>query len=587
VPLATLRDPALVPANIAHALAISDEQRLADSIGERRLLLLVDNCEHLLSAMPALGALLSACPNLKLLTTSREPLHLAGEREYVVPTLAENEAVALFRLRAHAAEPEPAVRAICRRLDCLPLAVELAAARTKLLPPEALLQRLEKRLPLLTGGPRDAPERQRTLEATIAWSYDLLGEGEQRLFARLSVFAGGCTLDAAEQVCHADLDTLQSLVEKNMLRRDGDRFTMLETIHEYARERAGKGADADGLKRRHAEHFASLADQAALDEPTREDQPAWLDRLTLEHENLRSALDFADSAGLVDLELRQVKALRSFWLLRGFWTEGRAYLERALDRPEAKSATIRVDLLSECAQLAERQGDYERARALNSEHLRLARELGDERTLANALMRAGIGALFQGDFNLARVRFREVLAISTRSGDKWFTARARLNLGLSYLSANALADAENQLEQAVDLARTLGNKGLLSSCLHATALLYLARGLGDAALPQMKEALLLGLEIRSPEHIAEALAVLAGGLAARGHDGQAARLLGAATAIRERLALIELQVMRQQDEATMAVLQGRLGVERFDAAYAEGATLGIEGGIESALQMID
>jgi predicted ATPase len=227
VPLASLRDRALIPASIAQALAIRDERGLAAGIGERRLLLVLDNCEHLLAGAPMLGELLSACPNLKLLATSREPLHLSGEREYLVPTLAEDEAVELFRRRAYAAGPEQAVVAICRHLDCLPLAIELAAARTKILSPETLLERLDKRLPLLRGGPRDAPERQRTLEATIAWSHDLLSPGEKTLFARLAVFAGGCTLEPAEQVCDADLDGLQSLVEKNLVGRDGARFAML------------------------------------------------------------------------------------------------------------------------------------------------------------------------------------------------------------------------------------------------------------------------------------------------------------------------------------------------------------------------
>jgi tetratricopeptide (TPR) repeat protein len=234
--------------------------------------------------------------------------------------------------------------------------------------------------------------------------------------------------------------------------------------------------------------------------------------------------------------------------------------------------------------LAERQGDYERARALTSEHLRCARTLGDERKLAGALMRSGIGAEFQGDFHLARAYLREVLTISARSGDNWFAARARLNLGYTFVAENDLANAEDQVTQALDLAHTVGNKGLLSACLLAVALVHLVREVGDVALPQMKEALLLAVEIRSPEHIAEAFAFLAGGLAARGQDEQAARLLGAANAIRGELALVQLDVLREHDESTAALLRSRLGVERFEAALAEGAEMGIERGIKLALQ---
>src|SRR5439155_15158418 len=222
VPLAPLREPSLVLETAARALGTTEQ--LAEYVGDKRLLFVLDNFEHLLEAVPPLGELLARCPNLKAVVTSRQPLHLSGEREYAVPTLKQVEALELFRARAADSGAEEVVGAICRRLDCLPLAVELAAARTKVLSPAAILERLERSLPLLTGGPRDAPERQRTLRATIAWSHDLLSADEQRLFARLSVFAGGCTLEAAETVCAADLDVLESLVDKSLVRRSGDRF---------------------------------------------------------------------------------------------------------------------------------------------------------------------------------------------------------------------------------------------------------------------------------------------------------------------------------------------------------------------------
>jgi predicted ATPase/DNA-binding SARP family transcriptional activator len=353
VPLAGLRDPALVPASIAHALAITDERRLAETVGGRRLLLVVDNCEHLLEATPALAELLSICPNVNLLATSREPLHLAAEREYLVPTLPESEAVELFRQRAHVAKPEQAALAICRRLDCLPLAIELAAARTKLLRPESLLERLEKRLPLLTGGPRDAPERQRTLEATIAWSHDLLTDKERRLFARLSVFAGGCTLDAAERVCDADLDTLQSLVEKNLLRREGDRFTMLETIREYAAERFEHAHEREDVHRREADYFVRVTETFASERN-------WPFEPSSEIDNVRAALRWSIRREDAVLALRLAASSSDlFFFLNP--REGRRWLEEvlALDHPAGRK--VRAEALRKAGKLANEAGDHEAA----------------------------------------------------------------------------------------------------------------------------------------------------------------------------------------------------------------------------------
>ena len=262
VALSSLRDPELVLEQAAQAL--ESKNGLPEHISDKRLLCLFDNFEHVSEAAPALADLLTSCPNLKLLVTSREPLRLTGEREYPVPSLEEEEAVALFLQRAVPMEPGASVHAICVRLDCLPLAVELAASRTRALSPEQILDRLEQRLPLLTGGPRDAPERQRTLRATIEWSHSLLDEEEQRLFARVAVFTGGCTLEAAEQVARADLDTLQSLIEKSLLRHTESRYWMLETIREYATERLEESGEAEDLRRRHAEFFLELAKSAHL-----------------------------------------------------------------------------------------------------------------------------------------------------------------------------------------------------------------------------------------------------------------------------------------------------------------------------------
>jgi predicted ATPase len=303
-PLQSLRDPELVLPTIARALG-APGLRIDDMVN-RRVLLILDNFEQLLAAASSVGELVMGLPELKILITSREPLHLGGEYEYPVAPMPEAEAVALFVERATAAKPdfsdEGEVSEICRRLDCLPLAVELAAARVKALPTGELLKRLDKRLPILTGGRRDAPERQRTLRATIAWSYDLLTTAEQRLFGRLAVFAGGCTLQAAEEVCDADLDTVTSLIDKSLLQREGDRYSMLETIGEYALERLEESGELEEIRRRHSEHYLAHA-RTIVDLIRSPQAAATIDRLERDQGNLQAALIWV-SAKTRDTPLR-------------------------------------------------------------------------------------------------------------------------------------------------------------------------------------------------------------------------------------------------------------------------------------------
>ena len=312
VPLAALRDPELVLRAAAHALG--GNGALAEHIGDRRMLVLFDNFEQVVEAAFGLGELLSACPRLDALVTSREPLHLAAEQEYAVPPFAREEGVAFFSARARAVktdfEPDRTTSDICRRLDDLPLALELAAARIKALSPNQILERLEHRLPLLTGGARDVPERQRTLKATIDWSYDLLAEEEQRLFRRFAVFSGGCTLDAAQEVASADLDSLQLLVDKSLLRHSYERYWMLESIREYAAEHLEESGEADVLRRRHADHFLELVESAGLTlEPEGEQQYALVRQ---ELDNVRAALDWGIGAD-PELGLRLAASLDGFW----------------------------------------------------------------------------------------------------------------------------------------------------------------------------------------------------------------------------------------------------------------------------------
>jgi predicted ATPase/DNA-binding SARP family transcriptional activator len=527
VPLASLRDSELVSANIAHALAVTDERRLAESIGERRLLLLLDNCEHLLAAAPALAALLSACPNLKLLATSREPLHLAGEREYVVPTLAENEALELFRQRAYAAAPEQAVLAVCRRLDCLPLAIELAAARTKLLPPEALLQRLEKRLPLLTGGPRDAPERQRTLEATIAWSYDLLTDDEKRLFARLSVFAGGCTLDAADQVCEADLDTLQSLVEKNLLRREGERFSMLETIREYATARFEEKRDRDDVRRRHAEYFASLANPMPRYEEVRE-------LLIPELDNSRVALRWAISVDDAELALRLAVRGLGDALFSINPSEGLRILVPLVDGlREPRNPRIHAEALRIAGALATEAGDHQVAVRYLRQCVAEWRTVGDPRSTAMALLtlaRATL-ALAPEEITEPRAFLQETLEIYERLSDTWGACQALHNLGELERHAGNRAKAMGLLERALAICEQVHHRAII------------VHGLGDVALGDQdferaaicyRDGLATIRHWRDERDIAYFLAGLSAVAAATSKTKRAGRLVGAVERIELR-----------------------------------------------------
>jgi predicted ATPase/class 3 adenylate cyclase len=291
VPLQSVRDAEHVWPFVAQVVGANDD--LAVRLRSRRALVLLDNFEQVIDAARHVADLVTRHSFLKVVVTSREPLHLAAEHEYAVPPLSEREAVALFAERARSVRPgfteDEAVREVCRRLDCLPLALELAAARVKALSTDDLLRRLERRLPLLTGGPRDAPERQRTLRAAITWSYELLTPDEQRVFAALALFVGGCTLEAAEAVCQTDLDTIAALVDKSLLRREGERYSLLETIGEYAHERLEEGGGVEELRRRHAEYYLGLA-RSVEDLVRSPEAAALLDRLERDHDNLRAAL---------------------------------------------------------------------------------------------------------------------------------------------------------------------------------------------------------------------------------------------------------------------------------------------------------
>src|SRR6185312_2625123 len=383
VDLSPLRDPGLLAATVEQALGLQDGERpaveaIAEWLGERPLLLVLDNFEQLLDGAPFVAELLGATPGLAVLATSRAPLRLSGEHEYPVPPLPLHEAVELFAARARAVDPRfeltedraGSVAAICTRLDGLPLALELAAARSKLLPPEAMVGRLERSLELLTAGARDLPARQRTLQATLDWSYELLEPAEQDLFARLAVFRGGCTIEAAGAVA-ADrdiLDRIGSLVDESLLRRVdgtlGPRFAMLETIREYAATRLQESGKEEDAQRRHAAYYLSVAETAgkALTAGTVYDET--LAELDAEHDNLRGAIAWAAAAGEIEGEVRMAVALRQYWLLRGELTEARRVFEGAIARSASAEPRLHALALVHGGLFPYRQGDVAEAKRL-------------------------------------------------------------------------------------------------------------------------------------------------------------------------------------------------------------------------------
>ena len=411
--LASLRDSALVVETIAATLGT--QESLAQHIGERELLLLLDNLEHVVEAAPELASLIETCPHLKLLVTSRELLRVRGEVEYPVLPLAEPDAVELFCARARA-RPDETVHELCRALDNLPLALELAAARASVLSPKQILERLAQRLDLLKGG-RDADPRQQTLRATIEWSFDLLDEAKRRLFGRLAVFVGGCTLEAAEEVADADLDILQSLVDKSLLRHTEERFWMLETIREYAAERLEASGETDELRRRHAQHFLALAEKA---EPNlRGYSRAWLDRLEREHDNLRAALDWFGASRESEVVLRLAGALSRFWDEKGHLAEGRRRLEIAL-RADDRPTAARAKALNGAADLAVSLGDAATATLRAEEGLALHRTLGDAWGAAESRFLLGLAVADEDNFAMAQQLFDESARQFRELGDQQY-----------------------------------------------------------------------------------------------------------------------------------------------------------------------
>jgi len=520
VALAPVSLPALVVSTIARALGLregeggelSPDARLAAALRDRRLLLVLDNFEHLAPAASLVAALLAACPRLAVLATSRAALRVRGEHELPVAplalppderlppeALARYAAVDLFVRRAAAVRPDfaldaanaPEVAAICRRLDGLPLALELAAARLKLFSPRTLLFRMERRLPLLTGGARDLPERQQTMRAAIDWSYSLLHIGEKALFRRLAVFADGATIEAVEAVCVVEgeelagdaLEWLASLVDKSLLWQrepadDAPRVGMLETIREYGLERLAGAGEEECAHQRHAAYYLSLA-EAAEPELTGADQAVWLERLDREHDNLRAALRWTQETGDVATGLKLGGAVWRFWYVRGHLGEGRGWLEdlaaRAADAAFRELNHARAMALGGAGVLAKEQGDFGAAERLSLESLRLHEEAGDVKGVALALNNLGTVAYCRGDHGQAATLYADGLARVRQQGDTWGVALLLNNSGLVAHARGDYEQAARLYEESLELARSMRNEQGI-----ANALGNLANVAGDA-----------------------------------------------------------------------------------------------------------
>jgi tetratricopeptide (TPR) repeat protein len=529
-------------------------------------------------------------------------------------------------------ENAPAVAEICARLDGLPLAIELAAARVKVLTPQQMMDRLGDRLKLLTKGARDLPERQRTLRATMEWSHALLDEGEKVLFGRLSVFAGGRTLEAIEAVCDAEgdlpvdvLDGVESLVEKSLLREEegpGEepRFVMLETVHEYAREKLEESGEAEELKRRHAGYFLALAEQAEpeLRGPR---QYEWLECLESEHDNLRAAFTWLLEDTEIESGLRLAVALRRFWHVRGYFEEGRRWLEQALAEDGRASASVRVQALDAIGGLAhdqgdvdraesaareglelsalaglesgrvaslrrmmgitaEREGDYERATELHEESLALFREADDTWSIAASLLSLANALVVRGEHGRAKELYREALVLSRKSGDPEQHATGLSNLGYEYLLEGDYEQATALNEEAARLYRDRGSRGGLVYALDNLAWAALACGDHERARALHEETLALCRELGDKLIGSESLEGLACAAAARGEAERSARLFGTASTLGYQQAPAE----RALREPYLAAARSRLDEAVWKAAWEEGQAMTFEEAVSYALE---
>ena len=689
VSLAPITDPALVASAIAQALGLKESgarphsESLTEHLQDKQLLLVLDNFEQVVEAAPLVAEMLAAAPGIKVLVTSREVLHVRGEQDFPVPPLAlppqgakdlqggegpplsydrltQYESVQLFTQRATEAKldftlvPEnaQAVAEICRRLDGLPLAIELAAARVKVLPPQAMLERLAgagkpvggrhasplhdqnapTTLQLLTGGARDLPPRQQTLRSAIKWSYDLLNEKEKRLFRRMAVFRGGCTLAAIEGVCNAGkdldfepLDGVASLLDKSLLKQEmgeeaDPRFFMLETILEYAAEKQGEIREERDLKRQHALYFAKFAEHAQPLLGTSEYE-VWLARMETEHDNIRAALQWALAPeGDARVGLQLAASLRHFWSIHSYYHEASEWLHKVLARPGAQERTALrgmalagagavaymmsdytssrslyeeslalfrelgdkqgiAEALDGLGEIATEVGDYETAVPLLEEFLALNLELGDKRGIANSLIQLGWAALRPGDYTLAVARLEEALRLLRQLGDVPNSALALAGLGEIALRQGNYERATTLLEESLSIRRKLGHKWGIGVCLGSLGWVALRRGDYEQATRTLVESLLVRQTIGDKGGIAWCLEKLAGVAFAQQNAKRAARLYGAASALRQRIGSVVDPADVPEYERNLAEVRAKLDEATWQRTWDEGQAMTMEAAI--------
>jgi predicted ATPase/class 3 adenylate cyclase/Tfp pilus assembly protein PilF len=582
VSLAPLRDAELVLDAAARVLDARGD--LAEHIGDRSLLLLFDNFEHVIEAAPGLGELLAACPRLKLVVTSRELLWLPGEQAYPVPPLEPADGAELFLARARSARPDftpsVAVTELCTRLDNLPLALELAAARVRVLSPAQLLERLSQRLDLLKAG-RGVDPRQQTLRATIEWSYDLLTESEQQLFARLAVFYGTWSLQAAEAICAAEIDTLQSLVDKSLVRPgDGERFWMLETIREYAAELLEHSDEGEELRRRRAEYFVGLAERIEP-ELDGDRQGEWLERLEQDLPNLRAVLEWSTEVGDEDLGLRLSSSVATWWFKRGHIREGRRWLAEFVDEPNA-DATARAKALVGLAVLATMNADWSEAERRADEGLKLSEQLGEPNLGAWALLARGRTLIAAGDHERARALFREAEALGMKDDSVETVAVARFNLGYDSLSSGDYDEARHWFQTTLEGLPDAGRGYWAARTLAALGSVSLHQGRTEDAIELLRRSLGVSSGIGDRDNMAWAVELL--GVAYAGaRIPAAARLLGAAEALRDGLGNTLEGVELALHERAVAELEHTSSPEELAAAWAAGRALSPDLIVEEAL----
>ena len=663
VPLSLVRERGLIASTIAQAVGVREtgNQSLLEILNEylgcldQPMLLVLDNFEHLVSAAAVVAQMLTTGPKLKIVVTSQAPLHVYGEHEFPVPPLAlpdlkcippvevfsQLPAVALFVARAQAVKREfaltkenaPAVAAICARLDGVPLAIELAAARIKLLSPSAMVARLESRLNLLTGGARDLPTRQQTLRSTVDWSYGLLNAAEQTLFRRLSVFTGGCTLEAVEAVCDTGgdlgldiLDGMASMVDKSLAQQveqvdTETRFLMLSTLREYALERLAESNDEAATRRAHAAYYLVLAEEAAEDVVA---HPEWLDRFEIEHDNFRMALDYLIKTGDAEWGLRLGAALFRFWETREHLSEGRDAIARLLALEGAASRPkLRARLLFAAAVLAGGQGDYGSAQQLFEDSLETCLELNDNRGVAVALNALAVNARDCGDFAGASLLFERCVAIWKDLGDSADTARALSNLASvmklqgDYARASLLFDecltmfrkagddagvawtlnyqgdvarekadfvaALSFYEQSLAAFRHLRDGWGIASALSDLASLSCDQGNNAEARRLYGESIKMFQELGHQRGIARVLECLAASAAAQSKAEQALHLAGAAAALRQRLSAPLTPAEQPRLEKALEFARRTLGNAAGLTAWMEGWAMPVEQAIQEAL----